>query len=190
MNSKTLSKIGVCLFFCVAMFLAECGSSVSENQPPKTERPKLVVNKWHLDTAHYRAAYRRYIDVLWEKFADSEAAEVAKVSGKEIKDERKKIEAGMWEKCNEEIAAMFFEFKQDGTYAFRYRGGAESGDYAFTPSMDSIRLKSEAAPNGYNLAVPVLSDSVMKLSMRWPMTQYKDSDERWYQVDAKYVPMK
>lgn len=191
MNSKILSKIGVSVFFFSAVFLAACGGGDSDDkQPPKTERPKLVVNKWHLDTADYRASYRKYLDFMWEKFADSEADEAAKLSAEKIKKGRTEQEAGMWEKCNEEIAAMFFEFKPDGAYAYRYRGGAETGTFEFTPSFDSLRLKNENIPNGYKIAMPVLSDSVMKLSMRWPLTQHKASDEKWYQIDAKFIPIK
>lgn len=190
MTQKSLSNVWVLLFFFSA-FIFACGGDKSDNQPPKTERPKLVVNKWHLDTAHYRAAYRRYGDVLWDKFADAESAGLAKFSKDEIKEKRAESEVGLWEKCNEEIAAMFFNFKADGAYEFRYRGGAEKGTYQFTPGMDSIRLKPETNPKGYKLPVPVLSDSVMKLTMRWPIvTATKDSDERWFEVEAKYIPIK
>lgn len=192
MTQKSHSSVWILLFFFLALFSA-CGGDKTENQPPNDQLPKLITKKWHLDSAHYRGLYRRYIDVLWDKFKESEKDAFAKNSDsdEEIKIKRALIEASVWQKCNEEIEAMYFDFRAGGTYDYNYRGGGETGSYSFSTSFDTLRLKPKDREKAYSIRVASASDSILKLEMNWPIvTAPKDSDERIYEVEAKYIPIK
>ena len=190
MKTSIYKLIGVYLIIFFSVFLVACGGG-NENQPPNDQLPKFITKKWHLDSAHYRGLYRRYIDVLWDKFKESQEDEIAKISDEEIKIKRTLLEAAVWQKCNEEIEAMYFDFRAGGTYDYNYRGGGETGSYVFSTSFDTLRLKPKDREKAYSIRVASASDSTLKLEMNWPIvTAAADSEERLYEVEAKYVPIK